>query len=229
MFAITGNTEGGFQPIRILNFPTFYLQISRDSVQNISIYKGSELGFSNYDSIKVTTKISMNSKVDAWGKLILPRDSMESLRVRIHQLVRITRQGKIGNKPYEEVPNSKLVISSLYYQWYSPLHGLWVMYMQDGNTRFLNTGKTGSMAQEKKADMPLSIENPMTQSLNISNPSGLRYSIEIYNQQGKEMMAQEAGPHSNMQWNVENFRAGLYYARITNSDGRVEHRKLIKK
>jgi hypothetical protein len=227
IYTVTGNKEGGFQNIKFIDFPCNYGMKQQDSALNISYYFAN--GKDSLDSIRVTTKIYIQSETDAWGVLKIPFGEFNSLRLKIKISYQIKQEGKKAFRPYFELPGSFLADTFTNYQWYTQKMGNWLLYYHD--KRYVRYLDLEPVQTNIKTTLPVEINvtNPIGNSLEINNTGGDVYNISLIDMGGRQLIIGDLEASNNQSFDIASIASGIYFLKVENIQTKqIYLKKLIK-
>lgn len=227
IYTVTGNEEGGYQNIKFMSFPATYGQWQIDSAQNISHFLA--IGQDSIDSVRVTTKIKIQSETDAWGILKIPNGEFNTLRLKMNISYQIKQEGKKGLKPYKEIPNSFIKDTFVNYQWYTNDKGYYILsYHQKRYVKYLFIEPV-HVDKSKKSNTSICVSNPISTTLKISNSGPDNFNIILFDLAGKRVLDDMVGPLIDKTFDVSFLNAGIYYVQLTNIEkNTLSFQKIIK-
>ncbi|MBR9860068.1 T9SS type A sorting domain-containing protein [bacterium] len=218
-----------FEPLKAMNFPLNFEDVSKDSFIMINYYSGGEIGMSQFDSVRIDLKAALYTEVDAWGKIKLPQGDYDVLRLKSEHLIAVKIATKDGNEDYIEQPFLGSEEWVTLYNWYAPEQGYSIAEYdpETGAVQYLNSSTLN--IQQVNLEENISIENPITTQLAIENNGKHLLKFSLYDMNGVEQKRLNINAQSKGSIDVSDLAQGIYILYIVNPEtNQVTTKKLVK-
>ena len=231
LFGDFGVLSAGIDPEEIVyDFPVQYGN-SRD--ESFSIQITLESNEVLVDSVRIKKDTDKNVMVDAWGSLILPMGTYQTLRIKDHRTEYDSTWALIfGNWTLISSEENEKIS----YSWLTndPTIGyelVTLKYNAENQTvsrlNFLNSTPVG-MEEIIAMKTAFAFPNPTLGKLSIEFEDAVKGSIQIYNLRGK-LLLQMPVDGNVFETDLSAAEAGTYFYRVFNEDGKAIYGgKLIK-
>jgi hypothetical protein len=228
IYSVTGNAIGGFQNLKFMSLPLKYSQKEIDSSINISQFTGISMGIDTLDSVRVITRLTMWSEVDAWGSLKIPNAVFNTLRLKIKIITKQDLEGKKTGQSFKLISEGKWSDTAVYYQWYSPGEGHWVL--NNFEKHYVKYKKIEPAQLESFKDLPSAVQIQMNsnQTISLVNNGTSNYKIFLTDMAGRRIADEALHPNQTLTTDISMYARGMYVLYLVNEEmGDVYFRKLV--
>ena len=219
----------GYGKLRMLSFPLDYLDENKDSLFLRSYFTGKDFGMPTIDSIRLTFRLIVKTKSDAWGTIKIPSGNYDALRIwsEVRNIAKL--EGKTSKTNYISIPGFDQDEVEQSYRWYAKGKGNYLAsYMVADDEMEFMSSSLNIKPTVKISD--LKVNNPFSNELKIMNGSTDNFQISLVNLNGSQLTNAQVAPNNTYVFNTSNLNEGLYYLQIVNLNTKsVSFQKVIKK